>query len=130
MVSEKTRNMRELEAALGLLKLSGFQMNRYCAGKQMRKTRLQTCVLNKIFEISKFPSSKTIIDLALLINVHPKSIQKWFQNTRQAIRKKGCVKGVLSLSDPEEHSAMDIPLGVLADIVEMEKRAVSRFGLE
>nr|AGE95616.1 homeobox domain containing protein [Encephalitozoon cuniculi] len=130
MTSERTKNLRELEAALGLLKLSGFQMNRYCTGKQMRKTRLQTCVLNRIFEISRFPSSKTIVDLALLINVHPKSIQKWFQNTRQAIRKKGSTKGALLLAESEEHSAVDIPLPILADIVEIERRAVSKFGLE
>lgn len=129
MVNRGSRSLRELEAALGLLKLNGFQMNRYNIGKQVRKTKLQTRVLNRVFEISKFPSSKTIFDLALLINIHPKSIQKWFQNTRQTIKKKGGAKNGLLASDSDEYNIVDIPLPVLADIVEVEKKVIARLDL-
>lgn len=130
MTGPEAKNLRELEAALGLLKLGGFQTNRYCAGKQVRKTRLQTSVLSKVFEISRFPSSKTILDLALLINIHPKSVQKWFQNTRQTMRKKGCGKAALAQLEPDEYNVIDIPLGVLADMVETERQGVPRLDPE
>ncbi|EOB12235.1 Homeobox protein HD-11 [Nosema bombycis CQ1] len=79
---------KEWEAALGLLKLNRYKRYDTRYGRQIRKTRLQTHVLNLVFEITKFPSTSTIVDLALLINIHPKSIQKWFQNTRQTLKKK------------------------------------------
>lgn len=130
MTNRESRNLRELEAALGLLKLNGFHMNIYSVGRQIKKTRLQIRVLNRVFEISRFPSSKTIFDLALLINIHPKSIQKWFQNTRQTMKKKkGMVRGEGMTPDSDEYNIFDIPLPVLADIVEVEKRVLTRLNL-
>jgi hypothetical protein len=136
MHNEPSRSIRELEAALGLLKLNGFQASRYSVGRQIRKTRLQTCVLHRVFEISKFPSTKTILDLALLINIHPKSIQKWFQNTRQTLKKRNSMKqgganrGAGSedekSGDNDDFNIIDIPVPILADIVEVEKKSITR----
>jgi hypothetical protein len=134
MHSESSRSIRELEAALGLLKLNGFQASRYSVGRQIRKTRLQTCVLHRVFEISKFPSTKTILDLALLINIHPKSIQKWFQNTRQTLKKRNSMRQGNRASgsedeksgDNDDFNIIDIPVPILADIVEVEKKTISR----
>lgn len=123
MINRESRNLRELEAALGLLKLNGIQMGRH-GGRQVRKTKMQTNALHRVFEITRFPSSRSIFDLSLLISIHPKSIQKWFQNTRQSLKKKGS-----ALPDFDEHGIVDIPLPLLAEIVERERSTMDRFGM-
>ncbi|EQB59899.1 homeobox domain-containing protein [Vairimorpha apis BRL 01] len=103
-------NSKEWQSLLGLLKLRRISTTANKYGKQTRKTRFQTLVLNNVFEISKFPSTSTIIDIALLINVHPKSIQKWFQNTRQMTKKRDIPIDEYSDSTP---TIVDIPISTL-----------------
>lgn len=103
-------NPKEWQSLLGLLKLRRVSTTANKYGKQTRKTRFQTLVLNNVFEISKFPSTSTIIDIALLINVHPKSIQKWFQNTRQMTKKRDLSVDEYSDNTP---TIVDIPISTL-----------------
>lgn len=127
VIKKSFKTLRELEAALGLLKLGIFQRNIYTTRRQIRKTRLQTSVLYRVFEISKFPSTKTIFDLSLLINIHPKSIQKWFQNTRQSFKKRK-KKAIPILNDNvtkyKDPNIFDVPVPILADLVELEKKNI------
>ncbi|KAF9762294.1 Homeobox protein HD-11 [Nosema granulosis] len=118
---------KEWEAALGLLKLNRYKRYDTRYGRQIRKTRLQTNVLNAVFDITKFPSTSTIVDLALLINIHPKSIQKWFQNTRQTSKKKGRMEDEEEASlrnegKNEEFSIVDISIPTLVLLIENAKK--------
>ncbi|WUR05091.1 homeobox domain-containing protein 13 [Vairimorpha necatrix] len=109
---------KEWQGILGLLKLTRYTRYDQRYGRQIRKSRLQTCVLNLVFDITKFPSTSTIIDLALLINIHPKSIQKWFQNTRQTIKKKGREEDDKS----NETTIVDISVPILYKLIEKAKK--------
>ena len=51
------------------------------------------------------------------------------QNTRQTIKKKGNIKNGLLASESDEYDIVDIPLPVLADIVEAEKNIIARLNL-
>lgn len=119
---------KEWEAALGMLKLNRYKRYDTRYGRQIRKTRLQTNVLNSVFEITKFPSTATIVDLALLINIHPKSIQKWFQNTRQTSKKKVRteeeeeVASLRNESKNEDFSIVDISIPTLVLLIENAKK--------
>lgn len=78
---------RELEAAIGILKLkkSGSRMNTW--SEKIKKTPYQVRVLQELFKVTEFPSTATRKDLALLLSIPQRSIQVWFQNTRQAKKK-------------------------------------------
>ena len=79
---------RELEAILGMLKLRRGKMTHAKWTEKVKKTPFQTGVLREIFKITEFPSTTTRRDLALLLSIPQRSIQVWFQNTRQAKRKR------------------------------------------
>ncbi|KKO75531.1 homeobox domain-containing protein [Vairimorpha ceranae] len=111
-------NPKEWQSILGLLKLTRYTKYDHRYGRQIRKSRLQTCVLNYVFEITRFPSTSTIIDLALLINIHPKSIQKWFQNTRQTAKRKGNEEEDKSY----ENNIVDLPIPTLYNLMERAKK--------
>ncbi|KAK6089421.1 hypothetical protein P3W45_001558 [Vairimorpha bombi] len=115
-------NHKEWQSILGLLKLTRYTKYDQRYGRQIRKSRLQTCVLNYVFEITRFPSTSTIIDLALLINIHPKSIQKWFQNTRQTIKKKGRSDEDDESHGTSENTIVDVPVPTLYTLVEKAKK--------
>ncbi|KAH9411963.1 hypothetical protein HK407_02g04100 [Ordospora pajunii] len=111
---------RELEAALGLMKL-GWMHKIDVSEQQLRKTRLQTCILNSVFKMSRFPSPKSVFDIALLINVHPKSVQKWFQNARQLSKRRSlATKDTWTQDASAKHGAFDIAIDVLVGIVQTE----------
>ncbi|KHN70278.1 homeobox domain-containing protein [Ordospora colligata] len=111
---------RELEAALGLMKLNWMHKIQV-SEQQPRKTRLQTCILNSVFRMSRFPSPKSVFDIALLINVHPKSVQKWFQNARQLSKRKSLIANDAGGQDVNiKHRAFDITIDVLVEIVQTE----------
>lgn len=76
---------RNLEALLGLMKLKRGDL--LCSNKKIRthKNDFQRAVLIDIFAITKFPSSETREELALILNHTARSIQIWFQNNRHTI---------------------------------------------
>jgi len=80
------RPKRELYALMGILKLKN-------TGKfdeqnvKFKKSAFQTKVLEHVYEITCFPSSITRKDLAILLSMPEKSVQVWFQNSRQANKR-------------------------------------------
>lgn len=85
--------------------------------EKIKKSPLQLNVLKELFKITQFPSTQTRNDLSLLINIPQRSIQVWFQNTRQASKKGSCDLHRNSYEiEPE-----DIPVFVLIAIIEKIK---------
>jgi len=81
------RQSREsnLEALFGLMKLKRGEL--LCSNRKVRthKNDFQRAVLVDVFAITKFPSSDTREELALILNHTARSIQIWFQNNRHTI---------------------------------------------
>lgn len=80
----KTRESN-LEALLGLMKLKRGEL--LTSNKKIRthKNNFQRSVLVDVFAITKFPSSDTREELALILNHTSRSIQIWFQNNRHNV---------------------------------------------
>lgn len=78
----------EIDAAIGLLKISSLKRRRLGIGVKVKKTNLQQTVLKTVFEITVFPSTETRNELALLLGISKRSVQVWFQNKRQISKKK------------------------------------------
>lgn len=78
----------EIEAAIGLLKISSLKRRNPGFGVKVKKTNLQQAVLKSVFEITNFPSTETRNELALLLGISQRSVQVWFQNKRQISKKK------------------------------------------
>lgn len=74
-----------LEALLGLLKLKRGDLLSSNRKVRTHKNDFQRAVLIDIFAITKFPSSETREELALILNHTARSIQIWFQNNRHNI---------------------------------------------
>lgn len=100
----------KLQAALGLIKLKG--KSRYIN----RKSPYQCIVLRKVFDIIKYPSQQTQIDLSLLLNLPEKSIKLWFQNERQMENKS---------NSKDEHVGFEINLIILYRICMETKREIN-----
>lgn len=83
----------EGEAVVGLLKLKRMLQSTHTAhpGYQY-KTPLQIHVLSCVFEMTSYPSCRTRQDLAVLLNMSPRSIQIWLQNARAAARETAPAK--------------------------------------
>ncbi|KAM0677966.1 hypothetical protein BDAP_001446 [Binucleata daphniae] len=43
-------------------------------------------MLTKVFKITQYPCTDTRMNIAILLDMQPRSIQIWFQNMRQAIK--------------------------------------------
>lgn len=73
---------RNLESLLGLLKLKKGDL--LTSNKKLRthKNAFQKTVLTEVFKTTKFPTSETREDLALILNHTTRGIQIWFQNNR------------------------------------------------
>jgi hypothetical protein len=104
------------DAALGLLKLSMMKGIPFEVDKKIKKTLFQIKVLERIFEVATLPSTTMQTDLALLLKIPRRSIQVWFQNARQARRRKyGTTKG----RDGGEHDDFnDMSIGTMLRIIE------------
>lgn len=76
---------REGDAIVGLLKLKRMSQRGRTAGYHY-KTPFQIFVLTSVFKLTNYPSRITRHDLAILLNISPRSIQIWLQNTRAALR--------------------------------------------
>ncbi|WEL39491.1 homeobox domain-containing protein [Encephalitozoon hellem] len=78
-----TRWVMEGEAIAGLIKLRRLSEKSYLGLIGYKyKTRMQVDVLKKVFEITHYPSHDTRLNLAILLNISPRTVQIWFQNTR------------------------------------------------
>lgn len=83
---ELTKPEKEMTALLGILKLRNFGRFEE-QNVKFKKSTFQTKVLECIYEITCFPSSNTRKDLAILLSMPEKSVQVWFQNSRQANKR-------------------------------------------
>ncbi|KAI7885439.1 uncharacterized protein EV154DRAFT_567756 [Mucor mucedo] len=67
----------------------------YSKIRRKRATVKQTQALQKVFEMTAFPSTILRENLARYLGMSPRTVQVWFQNKRQAARKtfkqKGCL---------------------------------------
>ncbi|ADM12223.1 Homeodomain-containing transcription factor [Encephalitozoon intestinalis ATCC 50506] len=78
-----SRWMMEGEAILGLIKLRRLSDKSYLGLSGYKyKTRVQVYVLKQVFEITPYPPHDTRQNLAILLNMSPRTIQIWFQNSR------------------------------------------------
>ncbi|ORD96404.1 HD11 [Hepatospora eriocheir] len=106
---------KEFEALIGMIKLRNSdkrqELMRY---EKVKKTRFQIEVLNMLYNIYKFPSTHSRKDLGLLIALPQRCIQVWFQNTRQANKKRRPTGSKRSIPpQPEE-----VPISTLLDIID------------
>lgn len=81
MLKKLIEEEKVLQAAMWLIKLKDDPRS------DTRKTAYQCLVLKKVFDIIKYPSQQTQIDLSLQLNLTEKSIKLWFQNERQSENK-------------------------------------------
>ncbi|KAK1351055.1 homeobox domain-containing protein [Hamiltosporidium tvaerminnensis] len=79
-------NENEAQAALGLLKMVQCDEIEK-EGTARSKGKFELEILSEYFNITAYPSYETRYDIAILLNISPKSVQIWFQNTRQALRE-------------------------------------------
>lgn len=91
----------EGEAIMGLLKLKRMLQKDQAHTGYQYKTPTQVYVLTKVFELTNYPSCKTRNDLAVLLNMSPRSIQIWLQNSRAASRDSASARR----DDTGEHGA-------------------------
>lgn len=110
---------KELEAIIGILKLKKGMTQNTGWSEKVKKTPFQIRVLQELFKITEFPSTTTRRDLSLLLSIPQRSIQVWFQNTRQAKKKYRDIlidKGVYTSSD-DETDIEDVSLCQLLEIL-------------
>ncbi|CAD27070.1 putative protein with homeobox domain [Encephalitozoon cuniculi GB-M1] len=96
------RWIMEGEAMAGLVKLRRLSDKSYLGLSGYRyKTHIQVYVLTKIFEITQYPSHDTRQNLAILLNMSPRTIQIWFQNSR-SVSRGAAKKKVSKDNGPQE----------------------------
>jgi hypothetical protein len=81
------RRKAEADAIIGLVKMRRMTSSSAFRhiGYQFR-TPGQSLVLAMVFEITIYPSCGTRKDLAVLLNMPLRSVQIWFQNSRQSLK--------------------------------------------
>lgn len=84
-VPHKKARENNFEALLGLMKLKRGELLSSSRKVRTHKNDFQKAVLVDVFAITKFPSSDTREDLALILDHTSRSIQIWFQNNRHSI---------------------------------------------
>lgn len=76
--------IKEIETIFGILKLRRIFKDRTFDEQGYKyKTGVQLRLLNEILRITPYPNSQTLENLAVLLNLKPRSVQIWFQNARQ-----------------------------------------------
>lgn len=100
---------KEIEALVGIMMLKNTWRFEDLNIK-FKKSPFQTRVLEYIFKLSNFPSSKTRRTLSALLCMPDKSIQVWFQNTRQANKRSHFLGS-------EQSEVCDIPEKKLIEII-------------
>lgn len=117
-----TTNERELEAAIGIVKLRHEPQDAANWYEKVKKSPFQVKVLREVFKITPFPSIGLRRDLSVLLAIPQRCIQIWFQNTRQAERKgKGSFRHKYASSpDSSEYSSDNISskrlLGIIGSV--------------
>lgn len=122
----------EIDAAIGLLKMSALRRRKTSFGVKVKKTNLQQAVLKNVYSITNFPSTETRNELALLLGISQRSVQVWFQNKRQISKKREGTRSssnekqfineynkFLKADAPEigDEFVCDIPSSKLVDII-------------
>lgn len=99
------------EALLGLLKLKRDKTQMFVRPTVYKyKSDFQRKVLCQVYNITPYPSSLTRNDLGILLNMHPRSVQIWFQNSRQSFKESHDVK---SNSGTPKSKEKDVPISLL-----------------
>ncbi|KAF7684560.1 Homeobox protein HD-4 [Astathelohania contejeani] len=81
-------NHNECEALIGIMKLRNHLSRSSNQLNYKYKSNVQLRMLEKIYDITKYPSTSTRTNLAILLNIPERSIQIWFQNVRQMDRER------------------------------------------
>ncbi|ORD97942.1 HD4 [Hepatospora eriocheir] len=75
------------EALLGLLKLKSLKNGDKERPKYTKKSYLQKRVLERVFKIVQTPNNALKENHALLLNLNPRIIQIYFQNSRAFLKR-------------------------------------------
>lgn len=120
----KESKRKNIEALLGLLKLK--RGDTLSSNKKVRthKNDFQRAVLNEVFSITKFPTSETREDLALVLNHTTRGIQIWFQNNRHNSLLSSS-KGDKSSDEPADGKNV----GPIVDPFRNKKKSLDRLTL-
>lgn len=108
---------KEIQAVMGIMKLRNTRKFEE-QNIKFKKSPFQIKVLEKIFKITNFPSSSTRKDLSLLLCMPEKSIQVWFQNARQAIKR------TKTFSEGENSEIYNIPVSQILEIMKNVKKSL------
>lgn len=79
-------------------KLKSLQLTSFCLlkrrakAKRKRASPWQTQILERVFAQTAFPTSSLRAELGFELGMTSRSIQIWFQNKRQAVRRSICHK--------------------------------------
>lgn len=99
----KIENDKEADAILGLLLLqSNAAIRREEEEGYKYKTELQLEMLNRVFKITKYPSTETRENIAILLKTTTRRVQIWFQNARQAIKEENNILKNIQLDSENE----------------------------
>ncbi|TBU08866.1 homeobox domain-containing protein [Hamiltosporidium magnivora] len=78
---------KEAETLIALLKIRRENRIKYIGNNGYKyKSRRQLAMLNRIYNITNYPSTDTRNDIAVLLDIPQRSVQIWFQNTRQSMK--------------------------------------------
>ncbi|KAI5168647.1 hypothetical protein PAEPH01_0300 [Pancytospora epiphaga] len=122
--STHTELEKELEAAIGILKLKHVTLKPPSFSEKIKKTPFQVKVLRKLFKITQFPSTATRKDLSILLSIPQRNIQVWFQNMRQA-RKRHWNSPTRNNKNHDitcDNSNEDVSICKLIEIIDVVKR--------
>lgn len=86
MTQEFNNKEMHIQALLGILVLKHYMNKKNI--KKRRKSKFQKTFLQNIFQLTKFPSYETLLDISILLNLDSNSINVWFQNTRHIDKLK------------------------------------------
>lgn len=108
---------KEMEALMGIMKLK--HIGRFDEQNiKFKKSMFQTKVLECIYEITNFPSSNTRKDLAILLSMPEKSVQVWFQNSRQANKR------TRNQNPSHNNEVLDVSVEKILEIIKSVKPTV------
>lgn len=83
------KNELEADAILGLLLLKyNGKIDKKREYNYKFKSGLQVSMLKKVFKMTQYPSTDTRLNIAILLDMQPRTIQIWFQNMRQAVKEE------------------------------------------
>ncbi|KAF9762291.1 Homeobox protein HD-8 [Nosema granulosis] len=78
---------KEYDTVIGLLKLKSMNKSQTPHVKS-KKTLKQKRILERVFQITSYPSSITQQDISIILNIPQRSVQIWFQNARHKLKNR------------------------------------------